>query len=1353
MTVSYSGYEGVDGQPGKEWITITGETSTALEMKAFAFEAGEALVEYEWDRVQTTCCLGTAACTGSFSSSISKGSTVDIGSIPTGKKNLRVDLECSSDVDIQLFDLEDTSSFSEGKAIIAYCEEDGCNKGALGNNDGSAESTTYYERTYSYSGYYGVDGNYGNEWVKVSGVLNRELMMKAYGYAAGDAAITYSYYEDYDSGVPIEPSVDFLISRNTAKSNTEAFTDVPADTLIVRRSGTFEVLVAHPDGVLVSAVSASVSGKSGEAEDTTEDYGDQLTFELTQKDVTEVLITGTLSKDAPVGAYTITVQVQGEGTTVYKITAALVVLFNPYSSKDDVYTSKANRVEYVENTEGLVWQGLSDNNNGYTWDYDQFAWANLDRSLNLLRRMPVADRADAALVSRHLTYSVGADVCYGKWGEGSYTTGRPAGGYKCSSTKKCREPDYWTGTTELFELNLLVEKPVQYCQCFVYAALMTTVGRALGIPSRPVTTFQSAHDADKNRAIDKFYKVDPDSGAFDPTDAPDGAHDSVWSFHVWNEYWFDRPTLGAKCSDLGQSSSCANGWQAVDATPQETSMGGSGVAADSAEYQMGPASVKLVKANIDETCRSQDVKYGCFDSEFVISEVNSDVKLWVVDESSANGFKWHEKTRFSTDPWGDEYNTIGLQISTKKKGSISDACRKTDADKDCSADLDDITKQYKYDEPSGPGDPTLDNQGPFNTGRRLKAGRERRLGASSASSASTGVNVNATTSVNFTGIGVSPSAHGMIVNTPGHPHNGLKLKLPFVNAGDATENVTCRFTVTMHDYAGYYWTGYRANSTLAMSEAMSHKLAPGASAECLYEVERSVYRENAAMYLDSIYGLTELDSSEKFYALKVTVTARTGSGYVYETDVTKGLCTPIIGYTLRSGIYCEGNRGIWQEPEWEELSHLDDDNTNCSSSSRVGDGTCDSDLNYDGCWDGGDCCEYSCWGLWGDLIELADDWDDESDDSASWQYQHSCATLNDTATCIDAKVKGYVSYDFVNLPSPVAFGGEGAAEDLGEDICPTLLSNFSQDIAQECELEPCGSGCKKLINETLCGVDDYARIVVDCLEQLYNETLVESCNAPRCAQRTSSSCQCMSSWTWKNYYNDDGADDGSYAYEEYTPEDDCTDDDCRRRKLTSDWPTTNENLTFAGKCVNPALWDGTLHTNDWCAVVPGSCDTDDGNPGSEAMYYDSFNGWWWDNCGSGFINVTSGKYLSLNGSNAYAWDENETKAYTLQYDVAWSGMTAINASNATTDGDGDGDDDTEDGDESDDVIGGLNTAEVSFVVVGCLMGAAGVAAAGWWLTRSYAKPPLSGASAGGPKPVEVEAGAQVMNPVAPNEGL
>jgi hypothetical protein len=78
----------------------------------------------------------------------------------------------------------------------------------------------------------------------------------------------------------------------------------------------------------------------------------------------------------------------------------------------------------------LIWQGLSDQNTAHSWLLGQYDYLNLDVSLRALERMPVADRGDAALVARHLTYSVGEDICYGKWGGGSYTTGRPAGGYR-----------------------------------------------------------------------------------------------------------------------------------------------------------------------------------------------------------------------------------------------------------------------------------------------------------------------------------------------------------------------------------------------------------------------------------------------------------------------------------------------------------------------------------------------------------------------------------------------------------------------------------------------------------------------------------------------------------------------------------------------------------------------------------------------------------------------------------------------------------------------------------------------------------------------------------------------------------
>ena len=38
--------------------------------------------------------------------------------------------------------------------------------------------------------------------------------------------------------------------------------------------------------------------------------------------------------------------------------------------------------------------------------------------------------------------------------------------------------------------------------------LNLAVLRAIGIPARPITNFESAHDADSNRAIDYFYAAD-----------------------------------------------------------------------------------------------------------------------------------------------------------------------------------------------------------------------------------------------------------------------------------------------------------------------------------------------------------------------------------------------------------------------------------------------------------------------------------------------------------------------------------------------------------------------------------------------------------------------------------------------------------------------------------------------------------------------------------------------------------------------------------------------------------------------------------------------------------------------------
>ena len=96
------------------------------------------------------------------------------------------------------------------------------------------------------------------------------------------------------------------------------------------------------------------------------------------------------------------------------------------------------------------------------------------------------------------------------------------------------------------------------------------VCRALGIPCRAVTNFVSAHDTNGSLSIDKFYNEDGDEIDGSSDDHPNAVlvspsrrrvSDSIWNFHVWNEVWLRR-------RDLPQG---FDGWQAIDATPQEQS--------------------------------------------------------------------------------------------------------------------------------------------------------------------------------------------------------------------------------------------------------------------------------------------------------------------------------------------------------------------------------------------------------------------------------------------------------------------------------------------------------------------------------------------------------------------------------------------------------------------------------------------------------------------------------------------------------------------------------------------------------------------------------------------------------------
>lgn len=199
MTVTYSGYNGVDGQKGNEYIEISGETTTTMLMKAFAYTPGAARVTYTWGASQTDCCTGRGLCGGSFEQVILQRQIINVGEIPAGKLDVFIRLSSTEDVDIQIYDLETVNApFPEGNAVVAWCGTPGCNKGVLSNH---TEGTVTYpvtgarQNVYTYSGYNGVGGDLGQEFIRISGQTQRPLMMKAFGYKSGTATVEYEYRE------------------------------------------------------------------------------------------------------------------------------------------------------------------------------------------------------------------------------------------------------------------------------------------------------------------------------------------------------------------------------------------------------------------------------------------------------------------------------------------------------------------------------------------------------------------------------------------------------------------------------------------------------------------------------------------------------------------------------------------------------------------------------------------------------------------------------------------------------------------------------------------------------------------------------------------------------------------------------------------------------------------------------------------------------------------------------------------------------------------------------------------------------------------------------------------------------
>ncbi|KAM7413886.1 hypothetical protein PAMA_018944 [Pampus argenteus] len=352
----------------------------------------------------------------------------------------------------------------------------------------------------------------------------------------------------------------------------------------------------------------------------------------------EMLLTLHSPADAIIGQYRLSVLIMSpDGRILEKHDKIRFhLLFNPWCRDDEVYLPNESQLqEYVMNEDGLIYMGSWDYIKSIPWNYGQFedyvmdiCFEVLDNSNDALKNseMDIRHRSDPIYVSRIISAMVNSiddrGVLTGRWVE-PYSDGVA--------------PYQWTGSVPILrQWSKSGARAVKYGQCWVFAAVACTVLRCLGIPTRVITNFNSAHDVDGNLSLDILLDERLDNL---------NRKDSSWNFHCWVESWMGRDDL-PKGND---------GWQVLDPTPQEQSHG---------EYRCGPCPVTAIKEG------NLKVKY---DAPFVFAEVNADIIYWMVQKDG-------QKRKIRVDQ-----SSVGMNISTKSVYGD---------------DREDVTLNYKYPEGS-----------------------------------------------------------------------------------------------------------------------------------------------------------------------------------------------------------------------------------------------------------------------------------------------------------------------------------------------------------------------------------------------------------------------------------------------------------------------------------------------------------------------------------------------------------------------------------------------------------------------------------------------------------------------------
>ncbi|XP_056606551.1 protein-glutamine gamma-glutamyltransferase 5-like [Triplophysa dalaica] len=442
-------------------------------------------------------------------------------------------------------------------------------------------------------------------------------------------------------------SVDLQSAKNQFNHKTNGLS---SSTLVLRRGQAFQILLSFDgrafdprqdklvfqvvlgpltvelpvSGLTVSGISASWSGQafSGTGEQSTMQWSATLERGIPNPNsprTISVLVLSTPS--ASVGVYSLSLRAETRTSVSTHSLGQFTLLCNPWCQGDSVFLSSEElRDEYVRNDFGLLFKGAPSNCVSRPWSFGQYERGILDICMKLLelspqcltdRRRDLLNRSNPVYIGRVISAMVNSQddrgVLLGNW------SGEYRGGVN---------PSTWSGSADILRRWSESQfRPVKYGQCWVFAAVMCTVMRALGIPTRVVTNFSSAHDTNGNMVIEEYYSELGKKLSL--------SKDSIWNFHLWVESWMKRPDLGQRF----------DGWQVLDPTPQEISAG---------MYRCGPAALRAIRD------RRVEAEY---DVPFLYAAVNADVHTMIV----------HDGKILSSET---DTRRVGSLICTKCPGSM-----------------------------------------------------------------------------------------------------------------------------------------------------------------------------------------------------------------------------------------------------------------------------------------------------------------------------------------------------------------------------------------------------------------------------------------------------------------------------------------------------------------------------------------------------------------------------------------------------------------------------------------------------------------------------------------------------------